>query len=203
VTVAGVVGLCQGRSYAAGDLSAVAATAAKVDERHPVIVLVDDRARVQPHILDLAEKQAARIYQQAGAKMVWRSAQEPVVNAGFTVRLVIQAVFRGASPSASPFLMGAAPDSAVECGGVAYLFFDQIMAFSNIMLRDPALVLGTVAAHEVGHRLLRREGHSTEGLMRASWKPDDWERATSGLLLFSPPERVAVRKRISECRQGG
>ena len=71
------------------------------------------------------------------------------------------------------------------------------MAFSNILLRDPALVLGTVAAHEVGHVLLRRQGHSTEGLMRASWKPDDWERAASGSLLFSPPERMAVRKRIS------
>jgi hypothetical protein len=99
--------------------------------------------------------------------------------------------------------MGATPDSAVECGGVSYLFFDQIMAFSNILLRDPALVLGTVAAHEVGHVLLRRQGHSTEGLMRASWKPDDWERAASGSLLFSPPERMAVRKRISDCLEGG
>ena len=186
-----VVGLGPGRSLAAGDLG------------RPVVVLVDDRARVQPHILDLAEKQAARVYKHAGATMVWRAAREPVVNAGFTVRLVIQAEFRGASGAASPFLMGAAPDTAVECGGVAYLFFDQIMAFSNILLRDPALVLGTVAAHEVGHVLLRRQGHSTEGLMRASWKPDDWERAASGSLLFSPPERMAVRKRISDCRKGG
>lgn len=190
LSVALVVGLGPGRSFAAGN------------EGRSVVVLVDDRARVQPHILDLAERQAARIYKQAGARMVWRSAREPVVNAGFTVRLVIQAEFRGESGSPSPFLMGAAPDSAVECGGVVYLFFDQIMAFSNIMLRDPALVLGTVAAHEVGHKMLPRQGHSTEGLMRASWKPDDWERAASGLLLFSPPERMAVRKRISACREG-
>ena len=137
-------------------------------------------ARVQPHILELAEKQAARIYKHAGATMVWRAAHETVVDAGFTVRLVIQAEFRGVSGAASPFLMGAAPETAVECGGVPYLFFDRIMAFSNIMLRNPARVLGTVAAHEVGHVLLRPQGHSTEGLMRASWKPDDWERAASG-----------------------
>ena len=196
--VASVVGLCQGDLYAAGD------------EGRPVVVLVDDRARVQPHLLDLAEKQAARIYTHAGAKMVWRSAPAAVRSEGpeapddgFTVRLVIQAEFRGASGSTPTFLMGAAPDTAVECGGVAYLFFDQITAFSNIMLRDPALVLGIVAAHEVGHVLLRRQGHSTAGLMRASWKPDDWERAASGSLLFSPSEGTAVRKRISECRQGG
>ncbi len=191
LSVASVVGLCQGRSYAAEDLG------------RAVVVLVDDRARVQPHVLDLAEKQAARIYQHAGARMVWRSAREPGVNAGLTVRLIIQAEFRGASGAGAPFLMGAAPDTAVECGGAAYVFFDKIMAFSNIMLRDPALVLGTVAAHEVGHALLRRQGHSAEGLMRASWKPDDWERAASGFLLFSQPERMAVRKRISDCREGG
>jgi hypothetical protein len=188
----------QGRSYAAED------------EGRPVVVLVDDRARIQPHILDLAEEQATRIYKHAGATMVWRSVPAPVHSEGpetpgdgFTVRLVIQAQFRGASGSAPTFLMGAAPDTAVKCGGVAYLFFDQITAFSNIMLRDPALVLGMVAAHEVGHVLLRRLGHSTAGLMRASWKPDDWERAASGSLLFSTSERTAVRKRISECRQGG
>jgi hypothetical protein len=191
LSVALVVGLGPGRSFAAGDLG------------RSVVVLVDDRARVQPHILDQAERQAGRIYKHAGAKMVWRSAHEPVGNAGFTVRLVIQAEYRGTSGGTSPLLMGAAPDTAVECGGVAYLFFDQIIAFSNILMLDSALVLGTVAAHEVGHVLLRRQGHSAEGLMRASWKPDDWERAASGFLLFSQPERLAVRKRISDCREGG
>lgn len=170
-----------------------------------MVVLVDDRAMVQPLVLDLAEKQAARIYQHAGAKMVWRSVREPAMRAerpghGFTVRLIIQAKFRGTSGAASPFLMGAAPNTAVDCGGVAYLFFDQVVAFSNIMLLDQALVLGTVAAHEVGHVLLRLQGHSAEGLMRAAWKADDWKRAASGHLLFSPSERAAVRQRISECR---
>jgi hypothetical protein len=37
-------------------------------------------------------------------------------------------------------------------------------------------------------------------LMRAAWKADDWKRAASGHLLFSPSERAAVRQRISECR---
>ena len=188
-----VVGLCPDSSLAAGD-------------ERSVVVLVDDRAKVEPLILDLAEKQLGRIYQQAGVRMIWRSAKEPVISEGhvksrdgFTVRLIIQAKFRGAAGNMAPFLMGAAPDTAADCGGVAYLFFDQIVSFSNIMLLDQALVLGTVAAHEVGHVLLRRQGHSPEGLMRASWKPADWERAAAGHLLFSPPERAAVRKRITGC----
>ena len=193
-----VASLCPGRSYAAEG------------EERSVVVLVDDRARVQPLLLDVAEKQAARIYQHVGTKLVWRSAHDPVVRSeepvkpgdAFTVRVIIQAKFRGVSGSSAPFLMGAAPDTAVKCGGTAYLFFDQVVAFSNIMLLDQALVLGTVAAHEVGHLLLRRQGHSTEGLMRASWKADDWGRAASGHLLFSPSERAAVRRRISECVAG-
>ena len=185
-----------GRRALSGPLTAAG------DEGRPVVVLVDDRARVQPHILDLAEKQAARVYKHAGATMVWRAAREPVVNAGFTVRLVIQAEFRGASGAASPFLMGAAPDTSVECGGVAYLFFDQIMAFSNILLRDPALVLGRWpptrwATFCCGGRVTRRKS-----LMRASWKPDDWNAPHQGPCCSHRPNGWQ-HARISDCREGG
>jgi hypothetical protein len=64
----------------------------------------------------------------------------------------------------------------------------------------PALVLGTVAAHEIGHVLLGGRDHSAEGLMRAALKSDDWQRAASGFLLFSPAEREAMRQTISSCR---
>jgi hypothetical protein len=198
--------LCGGRSDAAES------------ERHSVVVLVDDRASVRPLVLDQAEKQAARLYMPAGVKMVWRTAPdlggaEASPGGPLTVRVVIQArlfgtvaaVLRRSTPSPtapSIHLMGAAPETAVSCGGVVYLFFDQISAFSNLQQFDAALVLGTVAAHEIGHVLLRA-GHSKDGLMGASWKPADWQRASSGQLLFSPEERQAVRNKIADCRDEG
>jgi hypothetical protein len=203
----GVAGaLCGGRADAAES------------GRYLVVVLVDDRASVRPIVLDQAEKQAARLYKPAGVKMVWRAAKdlgggEASPGGPLTVRIVIQARLSGTVPAVlrrsttsarapSIHLMGAAPETAVKCGGVVYLFFDQISAFSNIQLLDSALVLGTVAAHEVGHVLLQA-GHSKDGLMGASWKPADWERASSGLLLFSPDERQVVRNKIAGCRDDG
>jgi predicted Zn-dependent protease len=96
--------------------------------------------------------------------------------------------------------MGAAPATSRDCGGAVYVFYDQVAGFSNVQRMDSALVLGTVIAHEIGHLLLRH-GHSPEGLMRASWDSGDWQRASSGFLLFSPPEPTTIRATISSCRR--
>lgn len=118
----------------------------------------------------------------------------------FTVRLIIQASLPAAAGTPSRFVLGAAPSLALECGGIVYLFFDQIRAIASAQRVAPALVLGTAVAHEIGHVLLGRRGHSAEGLMPASWKADDWQRATLGLLLFSPVEGETIRNAISSCR---
>ncbi|MEO8678861.1 MAG: hypothetical protein ABI665_07435 [Vicinamibacterales bacterium] len=98
--------------------------------------------------------------------------------------------------------MGTAPPTARECGGAIYVFHDRVIEFSNMQRMDPALVLGTVIAHEIGHVLLRRPGHSAEGMMRARWTPSDWERASLGFLLFSPPDAEIMRATISSCHAG-
>ena len=96
--------------------------------------------------------------------------------------------------------MGAAPGGAIECGGVAFLFFDEAIEFSRVHQTAAALVMGTVVAHEIGHLLLGKRGHTSEGLMRASWSADDWQRASSGILLFSQRESQMMRATISSCR---
>jgi hypothetical protein len=178
-----------------GSIAGVSTAAAEDGRR--VVVLIDNRAEVRPAVLDQAGKHAAGVHRTAGVTMEWRVSEER--SDSFTVRLVIQNKFRGTSGFTSKLLMGAAPESAVECGGVAYLFHDQIVAFSNLHQLDPSLVIGIVAAHEIGHVLMRRAGHSAEGIMRASWTPDDWQRAASGFLLFSRSEREMIRSRISAC----
>jgi hypothetical protein len=189
-----VVGLCGAHSFAAED--------------DVVVVLVDDRAEVRRVVLDEAETHAARIYRHTGVKMVWRSTPGPAAalpedpatpRDKFMVRLIILATFPGTPGGTSTFLMGAAPATALECGGVAYVFLDAIMGYANVHRLNSALVLGIAAAHEVGHVLLRRRGHSAEGVMRSSWKPDDWQRAAVGFLLFSRPEGETMRRAISAC----
>jgi hypothetical protein len=192
----GISGLCGARASGANEKS--------------VLVVVNDYAHVQPLILDLAAKETARIYWQADVKIRWRLTKDALSatfpddhlesHNSFVVRLIIQPKLRAEPRRPSSSLMGAAPPSPHACSAVVYLFFDQIMKLSNAERLNPALVLGTAAAHEVGHALLRRGAHSSEGLMRPLWTPDDWRRAALGLLLFSRSEREAVHRTLTSCR---
>ena len=204
LSVAIVVGLCGGHSVLAGAGRA---------EAFPVVVIVHDRARVFPGTLDRALKEAARIYRQVGVATEWvmdparasgatANEERPSLQA-FTVQLIIQANLRATHNRASKFLMGAAPRTSRDCGGSVYVFHGQIAEFSSVQRIDPALAMGTVIAHEVGHLLLRQGGHSAEGVMRASWDSNDWQRAAMGFLLFASDDAAIIRATSSSCGQGG
>jgi hypothetical protein len=115
--------------------------------------------------------------------------------------LVILAKLRVTPDRASKFVMGAALKTARDCGGTVYVFHDQIAEFSSVQQIAPALAMGTVIAHEVGHLLLQPQGHSAEGLMRASWDASDWQRAAMGFLLFSSHDAATIRATTLKCRQ--
>src|SRR5215471_16574126 len=187
------VGAVEGRALTAAGGGRVV----KDPEPLSVVVVIDDRAQVSPVVLDNAEREVARIYLHAGLKTIWRFAPAPA--AAFTVRLIIQAKFLGQPPGTSEFLMGAAPPTTNDCAGPVYVFFDQVTGFSNVQRTEPWVVLGAVIAHEIGHRLLRHSGHSSEGLMRAPWNATDWEKASLGLLLLTKGEREAIQSTISNC----
>jgi Sulfatase len=82
------------------------------------------------------------------------------------VQLIIQANLRATRDRTSKFLMGAAPKTSSDCGGSVCVFHDQIAEFSRVQRIDIALAMGTVIAHEVGHLLLREQGHSAERCAR-------------------------------------
>ena len=193
--VAMAVGLSSVRSSAAGDAAVT------------VVVLVDNRASAAPEVLDHAGKEVARISRHGGMRVVWRpktqapkSTDSPEDQRAFTVHLIVSAGQRPNANDPARFVMGAAPGGALDCGGVAFLFYDQAIAFSRVRQIAAPLVIGTVVAHEIGHLLTKNRGHSSEGLMRASWSADDWHRASSGILLFSQRESETMRATITSCR---
>ena len=185
-------------------------TAADQTRLPPVVLIVHDRAGVFSAILDLAQKETGRIYRHAGVRLVWRSATSNSSESAaggnvsrwaqtFTVQVII--LPRNDGPATgSTFLMGASALSSRECGGSAYVFYDQVGGFSNVQRVQLTRVLGAVVAHEVGHLLTGQRGHSAEGLMRARWNSGDWERASLGLLLFSAPDSSRIRATLSSCR---
>jgi hypothetical protein len=57
------------------------------------------------------------------------------------------------------------------------------------------VLVGRVAAHEIGHLLIGTRTHSRDGLMRAAWdvgriRPSDWQ--------FSASDAAAIRRRFLE-----
>jgi hypothetical protein len=58
---------------------------------------------------------------------------------------------------------------------------------------DLPLLIGRVAAHEIGHLLIGTRTHSRDGLMRAAWdvgriRPSDWQ--------FTASDAAAIRARF-------
>jgi hypothetical protein len=177
----------------------------------PLLLVLDDRAAVDPAVLEQAEKEAFRIFWHEGISISWVRASAAgngsvdledlaAARRTFAGRLIVLPRLQKSSATGSKFLMGATPLSARDCSGDSYVFFDQILEFAEARKADYGVVMGTVAAHEIGHLLLRHSGHAAEGLMRMPWRMADWQRATLGLLLFSPSEATTMQTTISSCR---
>src|SRR5262245_52016601 len=93
-------------------------------------VLLDNRAGVPATVLDVAKTEVARIVRRAGMHVDWVTDEsQPTEPHAVMVRLIVQPKFQGRTRLESQIQMGAAPESARECGAPVYLFFDQIVRF--------------------------------------------------------------------------
>jgi hypothetical protein len=55
------------------------------------------------------------------------------------------------------------------------------------------MVFACTLAHELGHVLMPGHTHAPEGLMRASWRREELQRADQGQLQFTPEEVARIR----------
>ena len=58
------------------------------------------------------------------------------------------------------------------------------------------VLLGHAIAHEVGHLLMRTNGHSRRGLMQANWDSATTARAVAGQVRFQPREALKIRQGV-------
>jgi hypothetical protein len=58
------------------------------------------------------------------------------------------------------------------------------------------LILGHVAAHEIGHSLLGLKSHTAAGIMRPSFSVCDLQEMSRGKLLFFPEQSRLLRSRV-------
>jgi hypothetical protein len=54
-------------------------------------------------------------------------------------------------------------------------------------------ILGCVMAHEIGHLLIGSNGHSSSGVMQASWERKQIRQAVTSSLLFTPQQARQIQ----------
>ena len=83
------------------------------------------------------------------------------------------------------------------------MFRDRVLALTARGGQcSEAVLLGHAIAHELGHLLLGTSAHARYRLMAGRWRNTDLDRASVGLLLFSPakPPVCAPRRSAAAIR---
>jgi hypothetical protein len=84
-------------------------------------------------------------------------------------------------------------DPAAGSGTLATIFINRVESSARHAGSDLALLLGRAIAHEVGHLILRTNGHADEGLMRAIWTEQELARNTPEDWVFASSDRRQIR----------
>ncbi len=159
-----------------------------------VTVFVNDSVGVSPRVLRHAETEAARLFLFAGIAIRWMSCAEtdacrrPPHSDEFVLHIVAKGTTR------SDFIFGEAflgPDGR---GKYADVFFNRVRQFEN--QTETGQLLGSVAAHEVGHLLLGSHAHSLIGIMEPVWQQESLRRISMGTLTFTPEQQERMKSRL-------
>jgi len=167
-----------------------------------VRVQVYNGAHVSSRDLLRAEERAGRVFKQANILVVWTAgsmlkdpspdaAHEQWIPGDLQLRIWTRSL-------AQPSMIDS--DALGFCtsieGGQAVVLFDAIRSLVGSRFSNPANLLGLAMAHEMGHILLRSVNHSTVGIMRARWLPNDLHDAETGSLVFTREQADSMQNEV-------
>ena len=168
-----------------------------------ITVLVNNSAGVQADVLKQAEQEAARIFRPAGVDVSWMNCgEEPVREDGAcrevpgANRFVLHIVPTG--KTSTDFVFGVAFLGEDGRGKYCNLFFDRIREAHRDLGTSTSQLLGTVAAHELGHLLLGAHAHAQWGIMEPVWKEEAIRQTGMGTFLFTTEQGEVMRRRIEK-----
>ena len=84
-------------------------------------------------------------------------------------------------------------DPAAGSGRLATIFINRVEDSARRAGSEVGLLLGRAIAHEVGHLILRTNGHAAAGLMRATWTAHELARNTHEDWVFASSDRHQIR----------
>ena len=158
-----------------------------------ILVHIDSHAPIRPEALVQAEEYAADVYAAAGLALAWEE-KATIATQPVAVRLSV-ALLSGSVEEriaeeigAKTVTLGFAPEGSRR----AYIFCRRIAGRATSTGEPVGVVLGRVLAHELGHLLLPRQGHSDTGIMRAQL--GQW---TFGIPAFTDAQAMFIRTSLA------
>ncbi len=178
-------------------------------ELHPEVttvkVSVYNDAGLSPGLISDLEKVATRAFLQAGVNLEWLSCGLPsasdaqraiCTDSVFPTHLHLRLI--GHPVHLEGVALGVSYLAEDGVGFQADVFCDRVMQLQSESQVDPAILLGIVSAHELGHLLLGTGSHSPTGLMRGNWHRGDLLLAIRGALVFSDDQSDHMRAKLYE-----
>jgi len=177
----------------------------------PVVTLrVINEGGIDPAVLRSGGKEAVRIFRRSGIRLSWIECSQEVEGAKndpchrdlgpseFWLRIVTR------RPTATTQeMLGFSELDEDRQTGSAGIYYPGAQALSARSLAGISEILGSIAAHEVGHLLLGAKAHSSSGVMVADWSHWEFELLSRRQLIFTRDQSSRLRERISSSRAAG
>ncbi len=177
-----------------------AAVFANTPDPVPAIrVHVDNYSQASSTTLSRAEREAGRIFGEAGLRIVWLNCpvgsspsvsgnpcQGPLEPTDIVLRIISE-------PAKNTFQDSVFGFAVVPL--VASVYYDYAVHSAKIDAADfeVPILLGCVVAHEIGHLLLGLNSHSGAGIMQRQWERKQIRQAMTGSLCFTPEQAKLIQ----------
>ena len=132
---------------------------------------------------------ASGMFATAGVHIDWRTGQPKVQQSEQPIAIEIT------SNTPESFRRGVLAYSYPFEGVHIRIFYDRLR--NPYRPRATAMLLAHVMVHEITHILERADRHSAEGLMKASWTPDDLVKMAYKPFSFDPVDVVLIREGLA------
>ncbi len=148
---------------------------------------------VPPLALAQAEHVAAKIFAGIGVPIQWHDGEPPKGGKGETgVSLWIRIRAEASRDFRPDVLALIAPRKGRP---FIEVFYSRVAA-GSYRTRLLPIVFGYVLAHEMAHVLKGEGRHSSEGIMKAKWRLQDYLEMETGRLTFTAEDAMLIRRRV-------
>jgi hypothetical protein len=168
----------------------------------PVKVRVYRSSEVASEALGVALNVAEATFAAASVSVVWKVCGPAECNVPPTpTERLVRLVRAPEGGSRDTRCLGdALIDAQKGTGVLATVYIDRVLDLARHFDINYTTLLGRTIAHEIGHLLLATNTHSSSGLMRELWSPDELLASRADDWVLRPFEAAAIRQRLTTSR---